>query len=52
MKRNNLDIEAIKVQKEEIQGVIWMDYKECLEAVRNNTIKSCIILEELEKIGD
>lgn len=52
IKRNDLDIEKIKVQKEEIESVIWMDYKECLEAVRNNTIKNCIILEELEKIGD
>ncbi len=52
MKRNDLEIKNIKVQKEEIQEVLWMDYEECLEAVRNATIKTCIILEELEKIGD
>lgn len=52
MKRNNIDIEKLELQKEEVQGVMWMDYEECMKAVKNNTIKHCIYLEELEKLTD
>lgn len=52
IKRNDIDIEKLNLQQEEIESVIWMDYEACLEAVKHNTIKHCIQLEELEKIGD
>ena len=52
LKKNNLEINELKLQKEEIEEVIWMDYETCLEAVRNNTIKHCINLQELESIRD
>lgn len=50
MKRNDIDIEKLNLQKEEVEEVIWMDYEECIKAVKNNTIKHCIYLEELEKL--
>lgn len=50
LKRNNLKLEDLQLQKEEVECAIWMDYQECLKAVKNNTIKHCIYLEELEKI--
>ena len=52
MKRNYIDIEKLNLQKEEVEEVIWMDYEECIKAVKNNTIKHCIYLEELEKLLD
>lgn len=52
MKRNDIDIEKLNLQKEEVEEVIWMDYEECIKVVKNNTIKHCIYLEELEKLLD
>ena len=52
MKRNDIDIEKLNLQKEEVEEVIWMDYEECIKAVKNNTIKHCIYLEELETLLD
>lgn len=52
MKRNDIDIEKLELQKEEVEEVIWMDYEECIKAVKNNTIKHCIYLDELESLID
>ena len=51
MKRNDLDISKLKLQKEEIESIMWMDFKECVDAVKSNKIKSCIFLDELEMIN-
>ncbi|MCR4943320.1 MAG: NUDIX domain-containing protein [Clostridium sp.] len=51
LKLNNLDIDKLKLQEEEVQGVLWMDLEECKEAVENNTIKNCIKLHELQMLG-
>lgn len=45
--REDLDIEKLNIQKEEIESIMWMDYEQCIEAVKNNSIKHCIFLEEL-----
>lgn len=37
-------------QKEEIQDVIWMDFNQCFDGVKNQSFKNCISLEELEMI--
>lgn len=50
IKRNDIEIEKLTLQKEEIESVLWMDYEECVEAVKNNTIKHCILLDELLQI--
>ncbi len=39
-----------RLQKEEVSGVKWLDLDECIQAVKNNTIKHCIYLDELEII--
>lgn len=51
MKRNDLDISKLKLQKEEIESIMWMDFKECVDAVKSKKIKSCIFLDELEMIN-
>ena len=38
------------VQKEEIDCVTWMDFEECKQAVRENRIPNCIIIEELNML--
>lgn len=50
MECNDLDITKLKLQKEEVESVRWMDYEECIKAVKNNSIKHCVYVEELEMI--
>jgi len=40
------------LQKEEVDGVLWMDLDECFAAVRNNRIKHCIYTDELKRVKD
>lgn len=46
-----VDIEKLVLQESEIESVIWMDYKEILNAIRENRIPHCIYEEELCKVG-
>lgn len=42
------EAEDFVLQAEEISEVCWMDFTECMEAVRKNSIPHCIYMEELE----
>lgn len=46
-----VDASTITLQESEIESVIWMDYLEALQALRNHTIKHCIYEEEFLKLG-
>ena len=46
-----IDTDKIRLQESEIESVIWMDYKEALQAICENTIKHCIYEEEFRKLG-
>lgn len=35
------------LQREEVEEVRWFDFKDCVEAVRENRIPNCIFMEEL-----
>lgn len=50
LKRNDIDIAKLQLQKEEIESVMWMEYEACLQAVKENTIEHCIFYEELRRI--
>lgn len=39
--------ESFALQAEEIDSIKWLNFDTCLEAVKNNTIKHCIDVEEL-----
>lgn len=41
------DEEEFVLQKEEVSKVRWMDFKDCVTAVRENKIPHCIYMEEL-----
>lgn len=38
------------LQESEIESVRWMDFDACVEAVKKNTIKHCIVMEELQML--
>ena len=46
-----VDATGLTLQESEIESVIWMDYKEALQAICSNTIKHCIYEEEFRKLG-
>ncbi|MCI6888019.1 MAG: NUDIX domain-containing protein [Lachnospiraceae bacterium] len=46
-----VDIRRLKLQKEEVEQVVWMDFGECLDQVRQRTMKTCIYPDELELLG-
>ena len=35
------------LQKEEVDGVLWIDFDECVRRVKENSFRHCIIMEEL-----
>lgn len=43
--------EDLKLQKEEVESVLWMDYRACLDGIRHATLKSCIFEDEFEKLA-
>lgn len=44
----DIEAEDIRIQKEELESVLWMDYQECYEKVKSNSFHHSIVLEELE----
>lgn len=46
------EAEDFVLQAEEISEVRWMDFAECVEAVRKNSIPHCIYMEELELLKE
>ncbi|MGE5627665.1 MAG: NUDIX domain-containing protein [Solirubrobacterales bacterium] len=42
----DVDIKTLTLQKEEVESVMWIDYEDCLEKMRNGTLKHCIFMEE------
>ena len=52
LKLNDLDINTLNLQKEEVESVVWIDFNQCIEGVKNNTINHCIYLEELLMLKD
>lgn len=40
----------LTLQKEEIESVLWMDYQDCFDGVKNHTFQNCIVLEELKML--
>ena len=48
--QKDLEEQDFVLQKEEIDAVLWMDLDDCIQAVKNNTIRHCLFLEELEMV--
>ena len=39
---------AFVLQEEEVSEIRWMNFADCVDAVRENQISHCIYMEELE----
>ncbi|MCD8158829.1 MAG: hypothetical protein LUD77_08040 [Clostridiales bacterium] len=48
--RKNVDIEDLKLQKSEIESVVWQDYKYIKEKLEKSDSAYCIIFEEFSKL--
>ena len=46
----DVDEDQMTLQKEEVDGVLWIDLQECMERVAAGTIQNCISLEELKMV--
>lgn len=46
-----VDIEKLRLQESEVSEVIWMDYRECYEKIRENSFKHCIYTDEFDMLG-
>jgi 8-oxo-dGTP diphosphatase len=49
--RKTVEDSTLKLQKSEVESVMWVELEECLKAVTENTIKNCVHKEELEMIA-
>ena len=49
MYEETVDITKLKLQKEEVEEVMWMDQEELIQKVRDGGIPNCIYLDEVEK---
>lgn len=50
--REPVEISELKLQPEEVEEVIWMDYRECMQRIKDRTLKNCIYIEEFEMLGE
>lgn len=48
----DIEIEELRLQEEEIESAIWMDFEECKEAVKNQSIPTCINIAELKLLEE
>ena len=49
--RELVKAEELSLQREEVESVRWMDFSECLEAVKSGTMPTCLHEEELKELG-
>lgn len=40
----------MKLQEEEVESVLWMDYRECLKHIRKEDMDHCIFPQEFERL--
>lgn len=48
----DVETENMQLQSSEVESVLWMDFKECMDAVKYNRIPHCIKLEELAMVAN
>lgn len=47
-----VDIDSLKLQEEEVEEVIWMDYEACLLGIQEGAFPNCIFEEEFRMLGE
>ncbi len=48
----DLEEDGFVLQKEEVDSVLWMDFEQCIEGVKNNSFENCIAVEELNMVKE
>lgn len=48
----SVEVDQLKLQKEEVQAVRWFDYEECLEKIKSGDPNFCIFLDEFLMLRD
>lgn len=48
---SGIDTEKLKLQAEEVEGVLWLDYEEGCNCLFDGTLKNCIFRDEWEMLG-
>lgn len=46
----DIEPEDMRIQKSEVEAVLWIDFDACIEQVKSNVIPHCIRLEELQMV--
>ena len=48
----DIDPKTLKLHEKEVDEVLWMPLKDCKAMVRDNTMKHCIYMEELDMLPE
>ncbi len=48
----DMDTGKLKLQKEEVESVLWLDYEEGIRNLFNGTIHNCVFQDEWEMLGE
>lgn len=48
----DMDESEFRLQEEEIESVLWLDFVACVDMVKNHTIPNCIDITELEMLAE
>ena len=48
--RGRIDADRLRLQKEEVESVCWMDLDECERQVREALLPNCINVKEFEMV--
>lgn len=49
--REPVSLTELRLQPEEVEAVIWMDFEECRRRIADTTLKSCIYMDEFRMLG-
>lgn len=47
----DVEISSLTLQKSEVESVLWMPLDECMRRVKENSMKHCLFMEELEMLA-
>ncbi len=42
----DIPVSSLRLQREEVETAVWMDYEKCLASMRNKTLHHCIFIDE------
>ena len=46
-----IDEKSLRLQPDEVESVLWMDFEDCRRAIREGTLPNCIYPDEFDMVG-